>query len=96
VEEQYLYKVVDALDEIAAQTGKSVPQIALNWLLQRPSVSTVIIGARDEEQLKANLGAVGWSLSPEQIARLDHASARPLAYPYWHQAQYGERNRFPV
>jgi aryl-alcohol dehydrogenase-like predicted oxidoreductase len=96
VEDEYLYKVVDALDAVAAETGKSVPQIALNWLLQRPSVATVVIGARNEEQLKANLGAVGWKLTTEQIARLDEASARPLAYPYWHQAQFSERNPFPV
>ena len=92
VEDDYLYQVVDALDEVAAQTGKSVPQIALNWLLQRPTVSTVVIGARNEEQLRANLGAVGWSLTPEQVAKLDKASARPLAYPYWHQAQFRVRN----
>jgi aryl-alcohol dehydrogenase-like predicted oxidoreductase len=96
VEDDYLYKVVDALDAVAAETGKSVPQIALNWLLQRPSVSSVVIGARNEEQLRANLGAVGWSLTPQQIATLDAASARPLPYPYWHQAQFGERNPFPV
>lgn len=96
VDDEYLYKVVDALDEVAKETGKSVPQIALNWLLQRPSVSSVVIGARNEEQLKANLGAVGWSLAPQQVARLDEASARPLAYPYWHQVQFGERNPFPV
>ena len=88
--------MVDALDEVAKETGKSVPQIALNWLLQRPTVSTVVIGARNEEQLKANLGAVGWKLTPEQVAKLDAASARPLAYPYWHQAQFGERNPSPV
>jgi aryl-alcohol dehydrogenase-like predicted oxidoreductase len=92
VEDDYLYQVVDALDEVAAQTGKSVPQIALNWLLQRPTVATVVIGARNEEQLRANLGAVGWSLTPEQVAKLDKASARPLAYPYWHQAQFRVRN----
>jgi aryl-alcohol dehydrogenase-like predicted oxidoreductase len=96
VEDEYLYRVVDALDAVAKETGKSVPQIALNWLLQRPSVSSVIIGARNEEQLRANLGAVGWSLTPDQIASLDAASARPLAYPYWHQAQFAERNPFPV
>ena len=96
VEDEYLYKVVDALDEVAKETGKSIPQIALNWLLQRPSVSTVIIGARDEAQLNANLGAVGWGLTPQQIAKLDEASARPLAYPYWHQVQFAERNPFPV
>ena len=69
------YRVVDALDEVAAETGKTVPQIALNWLLQRPSVANVIIGARNEEQLRQNLGAVGWNLTPEQVARLDAASA---------------------
>ena len=96
VPEDYLYDVVDALDEVSKETGKSIPQIALNWLLRRPTVSTLIIGARNEEQLKSNLGAVGWKLSDEQIARLDKASVRPLAYPYWHQAQFDERNPFPV
>jgi aryl-alcohol dehydrogenase-like predicted oxidoreductase len=96
VDDDYLYKVVDALDAVAKETGKSVPQIALNWLLQRPSVSSVVIGARNEEQLRANLGAVGWNLTPDQIAVLDAASDRPLAYPYWHQAQFRERNPAPV
>jgi aryl-alcohol dehydrogenase-like predicted oxidoreductase len=95
VSEEYLYRVVDALDEVAAETGKTVPQIALNWLLQRPTVSTIIVGARNEEQLKQNLGAVGWNLTPEQVARLDAASDLPKAYPYWHQ--YGfSRNPWPV
>jgi aryl-alcohol dehydrogenase-like predicted oxidoreductase len=94
--DEYLYKVVDALDEVARETGKSVPQIALNWLLQRPTVATVLIGARNEEQLRQNLGAVGWSLTKEQIAALDAASATPLAYPYWHQADFRERNPAPV
>ena len=85
VPEEHLYKVVDALDALAKETSKSVPQIALNWLLQRPTVATVIIGARTEEQLKQNLGAVGWKLTAEQIARLDAASTVQLAYPYWHQ-----------
>src|ERR1700685_1798298 len=85
VDDEYLYKVVDAIDVIAAETGKSVPQIALNWLLQRPTVSSVIMGARNEEQLKQNLGAEGWKLTPEQIARLDKASETSVAYPYWHQ-----------
>ena len=96
VESDYLYQVVDALDAVAGETGKSVPQVALNWLLQRPTVSTVVIGARNEDQLKANLGAVGWALTPAQMAKLDKASARPLAYPYWHQTQFAERNPFPV
>jgi len=96
VEDEYLYKVVDALEDVARETGKTVPQIALNWLLQRPTVSTVVIGARNEEQLKANLGAVGWTLTSEQVARLDAASERPKVYPYWHQAQFAERNPFPT
>ena len=96
VPDEYLYRVVDALDEVARETGKSVPQIAINWLLQRPTVANVIIGARSEEQLKDNLGAVGWRLSAAQIARLDAASATAPAYPYWHQRQYTERNPLPV
>jgi aryl-alcohol dehydrogenase-like predicted oxidoreductase len=96
VEDEYLFKVIDALDEVAKETGKTVPQIALNWLLQRPSVATLVIGARNEDQLKANLGAIGWNLTKDQIAKLDAASARPLIYPYWHQAQFGERNPFPI
>jgi aryl-alcohol dehydrogenase-like predicted oxidoreductase len=96
VEDEYLYKVVDALDAVAAETGKSVPQIALNWLLQRPSVATVVIGARDEGQLKANLGALGWQLTSEQMAKLDRASYRAPVYPYWHQQQFTERNPFPA
>jgi aryl-alcohol dehydrogenase-like predicted oxidoreductase len=96
VNDEYLYKVVDAIDEVARETGKTVPQIALNWLLRRPTVSTVIVGARNEEQLKQNLGSIGWQLTKEQIAKLDAASAVPLAYPYWHQAMFGERNPSPV
>jgi aryl-alcohol dehydrogenase-like predicted oxidoreductase len=93
--DEYVFAVVDALDEVAAQTGKTVPQIALNWLLQRPSVSTVIIGARNEEQLRQNLDAVGWNLTPEQVTLLDAASATEWAYPYWHQQGF-ERNPFPT
>ena len=96
VDDNYVYDVVDALDAVAAETGKTVPQISLNWLLQRPSVSTIIIGARNEEQLRQNLGAVGWSLSAEQIAKLDAASARTPSYPYWHQKGFPERNPFPT
>jgi aryl-alcohol dehydrogenase-like predicted oxidoreductase len=94
--DEYLYKVVDALDEVAKETGKTVPQIALNWLLRRPTVSTLIIGARNEEQLRANLDAVGWELTPEQVTKLDAASEVQLAYPYWHQTQFVERNPFPA
>ena len=96
VPDEYLYKVVDALDHVAKETEKSVPQVALNWLLQRPTVSTVIIGARNEEQLRQNLAAAGWSLSPAQVAALDRASEQTPIYPYWHQWQYAERNPLPV
>ena len=96
VADDQLYKVVDALDEIAKETGKTIPQIALNWLLQRPTVSTLVIGARNEDQLRANLGAVGWNLTREQVARLDAASTVPLAYPYFHQRGFTERNPPPV
>ena len=96
VPEEYLYKVVDAIDEVAKETGKTVPQIALNWLLHRPTVSTIIVGARNEQQLKQNLGAIGWNLTKEQIAKLDAASEVPLVYPYWHQRQFEERNPRPV
>jgi aryl-alcohol dehydrogenase-like predicted oxidoreductase len=96
VEEEYLYKVVAAIDEVAKETGKTVPQIALNWLLRRPTVSTLIVGARNEEQLKQNLGSIGWELTKDQIAKLDAASEVPLTYPYWHQRQFEERNPRPV
>ena len=95
-DDEYVFRVVDALDAVAAETGKSVPQIAINWLLVRPTVSTVIIGARNEQQLRDNLGAVGWSLTAEHIATLDAASARVPAYPYWHQRGFAERNPPPV
>jgi aryl-alcohol dehydrogenase-like predicted oxidoreductase len=94
--DEYLFKVVDALVEVAKETGKSVTQVALNWLVQRPSISTVIFGARNEEQLRQNLGAVGWNLSSEQIAKLDAASEVTPVYPYWHQRQFLERNPLPA
>ena len=96
VEDEYLYRVVDALDDVAMETGKTVAQVALNWLLQRPTVCNVIVGARTETQLRDNLGAIGWSLSPEQVARLDAASRRAPAYPYWHQRDFDERNPKPT
>ncbi len=83
VEDEHLYRVIDALDEVAKETGKTVPQIAINWLLARPTVSSVIIGARNEEQLRQNLGAVGWSLTTEQVAKLDAASEVTAPYPYF-------------
>jgi aryl-alcohol dehydrogenase-like predicted oxidoreductase len=95
-DDEYLYRVIDSLDEVAKETGKTIPQIALNWLLGRPSVSTLVIGARNEEQLKSNLGAIGWRLTPQQVAKLDAASEVPLAYPYWHQQVFSERNPKPV
>lgn len=87
VSDELLYKVIDALDKIAEETGKSVAQVALNWLLQRPTVDNIIIGARNEEQLKQNLGAAGWNLTIDQIKKLDAASEIPPVYPYWHQRQ---------
>ena len=82
VDQEHLYRVIDAIEAVAADTGKSVPQIAINWLLQRPTVASVIIGARNEEQLRHNLGAVGWTLTPEQIAALDAASDMLPPYPH--------------
>ncbi len=96
VADEHLFRVVDALEALAEETGRTVPQIAINWLLQRPTVSSVILGARDEEQLRQNLGAVGWNLTPEQIASLDAASAVTPIYPYWHQRGFAERNPPPV
>jgi aryl-alcohol dehydrogenase-like predicted oxidoreductase len=96
VDNERLFRIVDALDDVAKDTGKSVPQIALNWLFHRPTVSSVIIGARDEKQLKDNLGAIGWSLTREQIAKLDAASETMKPYPYWHQSGFAERNPSPV
>ena len=96
VADEYLYTVVDALDAVAAETGKTVPQVALNWLLQRPTVSSVILGARTEEQLRQNLAATGWNLSESQVVALDKASAVTPVYPYWHQRNFPERNPLPV
>ncbi|MFG2666349.1 aldo/keto reductase [Streptomyces sp. NPDC048387] len=83
VEDEHLYRVVDALAGIEEETGRAIPQIALRWLLQRPTVSSVIIGARNEEQLRQNLGALDWTLTADQMARLDAASHRPAPYPYF-------------
>jgi aryl-alcohol dehydrogenase-like predicted oxidoreductase len=83
VNDAVFYAVADVLGDISAETGKSVPQIELNWLLNRPTVSSVIIGARNEAQLRDNLGSVGWCLDPEHRARLDAASTREAPYPYF-------------
>jgi aryl-alcohol dehydrogenase-like predicted oxidoreductase len=96
VTDEHLYKVLDALDAVAAETGKSISQIAINWLLQGPTVSSIILGARNEQQLRQNLGAVGWKLSPEHVAALDKASEKPAVYPYSQQRQFPERNPPPV
>jgi aryl-alcohol dehydrogenase-like predicted oxidoreductase len=94
-ENDRLYKILDVLDVIAAETGKTVAQVSLNWLLQRPTVSNIIIGARDEEQLKQNLGAIGWNLAIDQVKRLDEVSAIVPPYPYWHQGQFPMLNAAP-
>ena len=98
VDDQRLYRVVEAMDEIAEETGKTLPQIALNWLLRRPTVSSVLIGARDEAQLRQNLGALGWELTADQIARLDAASAVTPPYPYYPywNGQFAERSPVAV
>ncbi|QHT71682.1 aldo/keto reductase [Rhodocytophaga rosea] len=95
VNQEVFYNTIDALDEVAAQAGKTVAQVALNWLLQRPTVSSIIIGARNEEQLKQNIEAVGWKLTVEQVKKLDAASEMPAIYPYWHQRQNTTLNPLP-
>ena len=92
VSDEYLYTVIDALEQVARETSKTVSQVALNWLLQRPTVANIIVGARNEEQLRQNLGAVGWNLTVQQIERLNAASELTPTYPYWHQRQFAERN----
>jgi aryl-alcohol dehydrogenase-like predicted oxidoreductase len=96
VSDEYVYQVVDAIDLIAKETGKSVPQIALNWLLRRPTVSSVILGARNEEQLRQTLTSADWKLTAEQVAKLDGTSERSPIYPYWHQRGFVERIPPPV
>ncbi len=93
VDWERLYRIVDVLDDVARARGKSIPQVALNWLLRRPGISSLIVGARNEAQLRDNLGAVGWSLTEEEVRRLEAASDVPEIYPYWHQHKWGlERN----
>ncbi len=91
-EEERLYKVIDAADRIAEETGKTVPQIALNWLLQKPTVSSVIIGARNEAQLIENVGAIGWTLTEPQVKALDAASFVAPPYPAWIQQGFSILN----
>ncbi len=96
VDDELLFRVVDALEEVAGECGRSVPQVAIRWLLQRPTVCNVVLGARNEAQLRDNLGALEFTLAPEQMERLDSASSRPLTYPYWHQMGFESRNPKPV
>jgi aryl-alcohol dehydrogenase-like predicted oxidoreductase len=97
IADELLYAVTDVLDALAAETGHSVSQIALNWLLQRPTVSSVIIGARNETQLRQNLAAADFTLSAEQVSRLDAVSQKTPVYPYWHQRNtFTKRNPLPV
>jgi aryl-alcohol dehydrogenase-like predicted oxidoreductase len=96
VEDEYLFKIIDVLDEIAIETSKTVSQVALNWLLQRPTVCNLVIGARNEEQLRQNLGAIGWNLTRDQMQRLDAVSKPQVAYPYWHQMDFSQINPKPV
>ena len=96
IPDELLFGVVDTLDGLAEETGKTVAQIALNWLLQRPTVVNLVIGARNEEQLKQNFGAVGWNLTVDQVRRLDEASAVTPIYPYWHQRQDTKLNPLPA
>jgi aryl-alcohol dehydrogenase-like predicted oxidoreductase len=96
VADEELFTMVEALDVIAEETGKTVAQVALNWLLQRPSVCNVVIGARNEEQLRQNLGAVGWSLTSAQVALLEAANQKTPTYPYWHQCGFDSRNPKPT
>lgn len=96
VDDHYLFDVIDVMRAVSNETGKTIPQIAINWLLQRPTVANVIIGARNESQLQDNLGAIGWNLTKDQMERLDKVSQRTLPYPYWHQQGFKERNPPPV
>lgn len=96
IREDIFYSVVDTLQQISDDTGKTMAQIAINWLLQRPTVANVIIGARNEDQLNENLGAVGWNLSGEHVAKLNAVSEVPSTYPYWHQRQNVSLNPLPV
>jgi len=96
VDDEYLYRVVDALAGVAQETGKTIPVVALNWLLQRPTVSNIVIGARNEQQLRQNLEVLGWKLTAAQVEKLDRASETTPAYPYWHQRQFRQLMPTPV
>jgi aryl-alcohol dehydrogenase-like predicted oxidoreductase len=87
-DQELLFRVVDVIDDVANEIGKTASQVALNWLLQRPTVASLIIGARNEDQLKSNLQSIGWKLCPEHMQRLNAASELTPTYPYWHQRQF--------
>jgi len=95
ITDEVFYNIIDELEAIAGEVEKTVAQVAINWLLQRPTVSNIIIGARNEEQLKQNFGAVGWNLSLDQVKRLDKVSEVPPVYPYWHQRDFPMLNAAP-
>lgn len=95
IPEEFFYNLIDTLDRVAAECGKTVAQVALNWLLQRPTVSNIVVGARNEEQLKQNLGALGWNLTLDQVKQLDEASEKSPVYPYWHQRKNVGLNPLP-
>jgi aryl-alcohol dehydrogenase-like predicted oxidoreductase len=95
-DDETLFRTVDVLDAVAQETGRTIPQVALNWVLQRPTVCSIIFGARNETQLRENFEATGWNLTAEQVARLDAASETTPIYPYWHQRAFSERNPFPT
>ncbi|MCB9673251.1 MAG: aldo/keto reductase [Alphaproteobacteria bacterium] len=96
VDDELLFDVVDALEAVAGEIGATIPQVALAWLLRRPTIANVVVGARDETQLRANLAAAELVLDDDQIARLDAASHRTPTYPYWHQRDFDERNPKPT
>jgi len=91
-DDERLFRIVDALDVLAKETNKTIPQVALNWLLQRKTVASLIIGARSENQLVENIGAIGWDLTAAQVAILDAASDMPAPYPVWHQRDFAMLN----
>jgi aryl-alcohol dehydrogenase-like predicted oxidoreductase len=96
IDEERLYRIVDALAEIASEREVSISQVALNWVTRKPGVDTVIIGARNEQQLRDNLATANWTLTDAEVVRLDEVSALPLPYPYWHQRKFaGDRNPPP-
>jgi len=90
-ENELTWRTIDVLREIAQERGKTPAQVALNWVLRKPGVTAPIFGARTPEQLEQNLGSTGWELTPEEVARLDDASAIPLPSPYNFIARYTRR-----